>query len=73
MDKWNLASQRLRNHCSITTIRLMPTYMSKAQADGFRIHAIWDSAEALARADWMHELIKSGVAANAPAGEVVAR
>jgi len=51
----------------------MPTHMSKAQADGFRIHAIWDSAEALARADWMHELIKSGVAANAPAREVVAR
>ena len=51
----------------------MTTHISTAQADGFRIHAIWDSAEALAHADWMHELIKSGVAADALAGEVAAR
>jgi hypothetical protein len=64
IDNRSLASRRLRNHCSITRISLMPTHMSKAEADGFRIPtiAIWDSAEALARADWMHEQIKAGVA-----------
>jgi hypothetical protein len=53
----------------------MPTHMSKAKADGFRIPtiAIWDSAEALARADWMHEQIKAELAAYALAGKVGAR
>jgi hypothetical protein len=75
IDTRSLASQRLRNHCSITTISLMPTHMSKAEADGFRIPAIaiWDSAEALARADWMHEQIKAELAAYASAGKVGAR
>ena len=71
IDTRSLASRRLRNHCSITRISLMPTHMSKAEADGFRIPtiAIWDSAEALARADWMHEQIKAELAA----GKVGAR
>jgi hypothetical protein len=75
IDNRSLAFQRLRNHCSITRISLMPTHMSKAEADGFRIPtiAIWDSAEALARADWMHEQIKAELAAYAPAGKVGAR
>jgi hypothetical protein len=51
----------------------MPTHMSTAPADGFRIAVFWDSAEALARADWMHEQIKAELAANAPAGKVGAR
>ena len=53
----------------------MPTHMSKAKADGFRIPtiAIWDSAESLARADWMHEQIKAELATYAPAGKVGAR
>ena len=51
----------------------MPTHITKAQVEGFRIPAIWNSAEALARADWMHEQIKVEFAASAPTGEVVAR
>jgi hypothetical protein len=59
----------------------MPTYTRKRQAEEFRIHTIWDAAEAerlfgaqaLARADRARELIKIEVAASAPAGEVVAR
>jgi hypothetical protein len=49
--------------------------MSKAEADASRIPtiAIWNSAEALARADWMHEQIKAELAAYAPAGKVGAR
>lgn len=73
IDSWSLAFQRLQNHCSITTISLMPTQMRKTPADGFRILALWDSAEAQARADWMHEQLKAELAANAPAEEVVAR
>ena len=30
----------------MATIFPMPTYMGKAPAEGFRIHAIWDPAEA---------------------------
>jgi hypothetical protein len=49
--------------------------MSNAAADGFRIPpiAIWDSAEALARADWMHEQIKAELASYTPAEKVGAR
>src|SRR5690348_400798 len=71
----SLASRRLRNPCSITRISLMPTHMTNAEADAFGIPAIaiWDSAEALARADWMHEQIKAELAAYASAGKVGAR
>lgn len=49
----------------------MPTHMTNAEGDAFGIPAIaiWDSAEALARADWMHEQIKAELAA----GKVGAR
>jgi hypothetical protein len=49
--------------------------MSTAAADGLRIPtiAIWDSAEALARADWMHEQIKAELAAYSSAGKVGVR
>ena len=57
MDNRNVAFQRLRNHSWIAKISVMPTYMTKVQADGFRIPVIWDSAEAQASADWMHEQI----------------
>jgi len=66
IDKWNVASARFRNHRSITKISLMPTHMSVAHEDGFQLPAIWDSVEALARADWMHEQIKAELAAHAP-------
>jgi hypothetical protein len=51
----------------------MPTDVRNAHVDEFRLPEIWGSAEALARADWMHELIKSEFAAGARAGDVVAR
>ena len=79
IDKWNLASQRLRNHCSITTIFLMPTYVlpetvSSKTRHGFVIlTGSENAAQARARADRVRELIKVEVAAGAPAGEVVAR
>ena len=79
VDKWNLASQRLRNHCPITTIFLMPTYVlpetvSSKTRHGFVIlTGSENAAQARARADRMRELIKVEVAAGAPAGEVVAR
>ena len=71
IDTRSLASQRLRSRCSIARLSPMPTYTSKAETDGFRIPtiALWDSAEALARADWMHEQIKAELAA----GKVGAR
>jgi dihydroorotase-like cyclic amidohydrolase len=55
----------------------MPTDVRKAQAEGFRIHAILtsseDAAQALARADRVGDPIKVEVPASAPAGRVVAR
>ena len=56
----------------------MPTYapletVSSKTPHGLRIPAIWNSAEALARADWMHEQIKAELAAIASAAEVVTR
>jgi hypothetical protein len=31
IDKWNLASQRLRKHCSITTISVMTLFTQKGE------------------------------------------
>jgi hypothetical protein len=46
--KWSLASWRLRNHCSIPTIFLMPTHTRKAQAEGFRVAAGAPAGEVVA-------------------------